>query len=534
MVEFSGTVTSDFLKLIPADLDNKDKLIDFTSSDFNSIRAALINYAKAVYPLDYDNFSESDLGMFLIELMASVGHIQSIKSDFLANENFLRTARNRKSIQNLLGLIGVRLKGPISAAANATITVDGIPSTSYSSIEVAAQDRVVTITSPEDSNPITYTLYRVNSDGTVDLTSTTNSITATGTVSDDQLVVSDLVLLEGALVVETGVFQSPESVKSITLSQFPYVERSAQVYVQGNISTAGVYSEEENVYFASGGSDKIFQIVTDDRFLATVVFGDSSYGMSPAVGDTYTVLYRVGGGSRGNIRQEFINSPIIVEVSNGVGVLDVDAGVLENSGPATGGADAESLQHAKKYAPLTFRRQDRLVTLPDYKSFVNSFISNYGSTGKANAVVRRAFSSANIIDIFVLEKASSTQLRRSTPEYKRQLLEAISEKKMLTDEPVIVDGLIRTLDLQITVTLDSKYRKFESEIKSKVNQKILTYFDTDNSDFGEAFTPQDLVKDILSLTEIRYAVVDNVESTIKVEFNEIIQLNNLTIKLNYI
>lgn len=531
---FSGTVTSDFLKLIPSDLDNKEKLIDHSASDFSTIREALIKYAKAVYPLDYTNFSESDFGMMLIELMAAVGHIQSIKSDYLANENYLRTARSKESIKKLLELVGVRMKGPISAAANARVTIPlNGEIISASSVTITPQNRVVTITSPEDNGTLSYTLYKVNSNGNVELDSATTNLTFTFDASSSDLILDNVVLLEGALVVETGSFQSPDTIKSITLSQFPYVERSAQIFIDGSEETNGIYTEEENIFFASGATDKIFEIQTDENFAATVVFGDSTVGLSPAVGDEYTVTYRVGGGTRGNINESFINAPITATVTNGSDTVTLDS-TLENTTKATGGADAESISHAKRYAPLTFRRQDRLVTLVDFKSFANSFISSYGSTGKANAIVRRAYSSANIIDLFILEKASNTQLRRATSEYKRQLLEAISEKKMLTDEPVVLDGIIRTLDIITTIRLEKKYKKFESEIKGKVTNRILEYFNVDNSDFGEPFVPQDLVKYVLDIPELRYAEVDNVTSTITVDFNEIIQLNNLTVNVSYI
>jgi len=55
-----------------------------------------------------------------------------------------------------------------------------------------------------------------------------------------------------------------------------------------------------------------------------------------------------------------------------------------------GGANAETVEKAKKYAPLAFRRQDRLVTLEDYASFANGFISTWGTIGKAIAVTRKA------------------------------------------------------------------------------------------------------------------------------------------------
>jgi hypothetical protein len=60
---FTGAVTSDFMKKVIIPDDRKDTLIDYASSDFLSLRNSIIEYIKAVYPLDYQNFSETDLGV---------------------------------------------------------------------------------------------------------------------------------------------------------------------------------------------------------------------------------------------------------------------------------------------------------------------------------------------------------------------------------------------------------------------------------------------------------------------------------------
>ena len=173
--------------------------------------------------------------------------------------------------------------------------------------------------------------------------------------------------------------------------------------------------------------------------------------------------------------------------------------------------------------------------MPDYKGFANTFTSNYGSTGKATATVRRAYSSANIIDLFILERASDRQLRRATSEYKRQILTAIESKKMLTDEVVIVDGLIRTLDLIVTLTVDKRFKRNEPALIQSARNSIESYMNIDNTDFSEPFIPQDGIRVLLeNETNIRYATVDNVESTIAVGFNEIIQLNNLSLRIDYL
>jgi hypothetical protein len=535
MVAFSGTVESDFLKLIPSKLDNKQKLIDYSASDFETIKATLLKYVKATFPLDYNNFESSDFGVLLIEMMAAVGHIQSNKSDYLANENFIGTARSRDSVKRLLEVIGIRMKGPISAAANASITYSTDNVTSPTSVTIPAASRVITITSPEDGGTLTYTLYKVNSNGTVDLTVASEDLQFNVSATGGTVQITDVVLLEGALVSELGVFTSPEAVKSINLSRFPYVEKSAQVYLTGDPTTEGIYKEEENIYFASGQADKVFQITTDENFKASVLFGDDSLGKSPAMGDTYIVTYRVGGGTRGNIAESLINAQTIVSSTDGTLTDVIPTARVENTSLATGGRDAESVDQAKRYAPLYFRTQDRLVTLQDFKAFANSFASNYGSTGKATATVRRAFSSANIIDLFVLERASNSQLRRATQEYKRQLLAATESKKMLTDEVVVVDGLVRTLDVVVTITLDEKFRRSEAQLIQSARRSILNYMNIDNTDFSEPFVPQDLIRILLmDETNIRYAEVTNVEKPIKVGFNEIIQLNNLAIRVDYV
>tara|TARA_R110002095_G_scaffold21345_1_gene23306 strand:- start:1482 stop:3083 length:1602 start_codon:yes stop_codon:yes gene_type:complete len=531
---FEGTVKSDFLKLIPSNLENKVKLIDFAASDFESFRKSLISYTKANFPLDYNNFSESDFGMLLIEMMAAVGHIQSHKSDYLANESFLRTAKERSSVKKLLELIGVRMKGPISAVANSELVFTA-PVDNTSSLTIPQTARTLTVNSPEDGGTLTYTLYKVNSNGTVDLDGNSNNLEFLfpAQAANTQVTVTSSVLMEGALVIESGVFQNLDAIKNVSLSQLPYVEKSAQVFVTGNPSTEGVYKEEDNVYFASGATDKVFQISTDGAFRASVLFGDNTVGMSPAVGDTYTISYRVGGGSRGNLAESYINTTL-TGTAKGTTPLDVTPNI-QNTSLATGGADAESIEKAKRYAPLTFRSQDRLVTLPDFKTFANTFTSNYGSTGKATAIVRSAYSSANMVDLYILERASNTQLRAPTPEYSKQLLEAIEDKKMLTDNVVINQGLIRTLDLQLTVTLDRKFEFNETSITSRIKALVLSYFSVDNTDFGEAFHPQDLIRTILQEeSQVRFMTVDNMDAPVSISFNEIIQLNNFTVRTEYV
>jgi hypothetical protein len=523
---FKGTVQSDFLKLITIPEAKKEELIDYSALDFRQLRDKLVEYIKAVYPLDYNNFVETDLGLMLIELVAYMGAVMSLKADMLANENFLRTAKNRNNVRKLLELIGVGMKGPIGAAGNASLTLNSPANTQVVTIPQAS--RVVTVTSPEDGAPVNYTVYKVLSTGEIATVSQSGDLELDVSESDSSTssVWSNLAYLEGALVSETGTFNSTDTIKRIPLTQSPVIQNSVEVFITNDGTTSGAWKLVENLYFASGSNDKTYQVVYNDNLTATVIFGDGILGSIPGNNASYSVTYRVGGGTRGNINSEVINT--IITTNEGT------QGTLQNTSLLTGGRDAESIASAKKYAPYTFKRQDRLVTLEDYTSFANTYVGQTGSTGKARAVTRDAYSSANNVDIYILQVASNTQLQQATVAYKKELLNAINEKKTFCTEVTLVDGLIRTLDLVVTLRVQKELSPKEEEIKGKARNALLEFFNVDNFDFGETLVLSDIVRVLFNIPEIKFATVDNLTSDIYMEMNEIVQLNNFTIQVTYV
>jgi hypothetical protein len=523
-MNFSGTIASDFMRLAHIPEAKRPTLINFAATDFLSIRESLIDYAKTVYPREYQYFVESDLGMMFIELVAYMGSVMSMKADMLANENFFSTATQRGSVKKLLELIGIRMRGPLSAAADAQLNFNK-GSALTSTVTITPAQRTIQATSPEDGGQLTYTLYKVvngladtaNTNGEIKLYPSTE---AEGANTD---VFKNLVIQEGSLVTDSGEFAATEGVKTIKLTQGPVVEGSVEVFVNAPTAAAnGAFVEVDNVYFASGSSDRIFEMIYDENYVGTIVFGDGTVGISPDSTASYFVTYRVGGGTRGNIAKNALSTSV---------TTDQGTATLTNTSVGTGGANAETIEHAKRYAPLNFRRQDRLVTLEDYAVFANSFISTFGTIGKATAATRQAYSSANVIDIYVLEKASDFQLQRATTNFKTQLLTKMNKKKMATDDVVIVDGLIRTLDLIVTINIDKEEEDNQAAIISKVRDSILTFMKVDNREFGETLVLADLNRSIFEVPEVRYSTVDNVAENVLVDFNEIIQLNNITINV---
>ena len=79
--------------------------IDYATKDFEGFKIELLNLLARRIP-EYSDFSESDAGVVLVELLAHGLDILSYYNDLVANECFLTTARNRANIIKLTNYLG--------------------------------------------------------------------------------------------------------------------------------------------------------------------------------------------------------------------------------------------------------------------------------------------------------------------------------------------------------------------------------------------------------------------------------------------
>ena len=78
---------------------------DFTSYDFETLRASMIKYLKTYYPETFNDFLESSEYLALIDMLAFLGQSLSFRTDLNARENFLDTAQRRDSILKLARML---------------------------------------------------------------------------------------------------------------------------------------------------------------------------------------------------------------------------------------------------------------------------------------------------------------------------------------------------------------------------------------------------------------------------------------------
>jgi hypothetical protein len=87
-----------------ADEEKETPIIDYMAKDYNSFRKVLIDYIYQKIP-NWNENSEADLGIALIDLMSYVGDHLSYYQDAVSNEMYLETARKRISVRRHAKLI---------------------------------------------------------------------------------------------------------------------------------------------------------------------------------------------------------------------------------------------------------------------------------------------------------------------------------------------------------------------------------------------------------------------------------------------
>ena len=98
--------------------------INYTSKDFSTIKADLIEYTKSYFPNTYKDFNETSPGMMLIELASYVGDVLSYYVDYNFKENVLATATEKRNVVRLAEFLGYKTPNKTPSVVKLKVTVD--------------------------------------------------------------------------------------------------------------------------------------------------------------------------------------------------------------------------------------------------------------------------------------------------------------------------------------------------------------------------------------------------------------------------
>jgi hypothetical protein len=456
--------------------------LDFSGLDYTTARRAIIEYINTYYPEQFNDFVASNGIMMLVEIVASVVAKLSLRGDILANEATLPTAQTEQAVINHLALINQRIRRQTPAVVDVEVSVDLPISTD---VEITAGSTFTTTGGP-DGKKITYEVFRSPGDWSskIIIPAGKRGVIAWG--------------VEGQFTSPVIVTSSGGPNQTFEISEQNILEDPIFVTVTvGNSSEDWTVITEPIERF--GPNDKVVEVNFFDNN-AVFRFGDDLTGQAPPSGAEISFRFRVGGGIRGRIGANQIDSQL--QISPNPPANAAVSVRFRNVSPSSGGTDRETLTQAKKRAPKDFATQRSIVTASDYAQTASAFAHPvFGAISKAVATIRTSLNS-NLVEIYALAEGPDGIPTAPNAGLKAGLETYFNNLNVLTDHVSVLDGNIRPVDIEMTVVVSRNVDA--SVVKDRVEAAIDDFFDISRWDMGQGLFTSNLIEVVEAIDGVSY------------------------------
>ena len=441
---------------------NGRTVIDYMARDAGSFLQSMRALIPEKLPEWTDYESEADFGNVLLELFAHMGDILSYYQDRVANESFLGTAQERRSVIQHLRLIGYTLS--TATPASTTLTLSVPPEVTDVTIR---RGHAFASTGQRDKPSVRFEYTR-------EQLLTINFATIPVDPATNRKFFVGIPVEEGRLIKEEILGTSPGTpnqryklthAKMIlrSLGQGQKVNRDIILTTELGQTKDEWVLRESLAFSREGQKDFTIEVDEDDR--ATVMFGDGVLGAIPATGSIIKVSYRVGGGPQGNVLPETIQT--IIDASD----LVLLGAEVTNPSPATGGAERESIEHAVSHAPQVFRSLKRAVTAQDYEALALDF--------KGVGKVLAEGTSWNVVTLFVAPAGGG----HVSDVLEANLLAYFEDKRPISTIIEIED--VDYVPIYVTAEVGVKSYYNRDDVKEQVQQAVSKLLAFENVDFQQ-------------------------------------------------
>ena len=328
-------------------------IVNFTTLDYDQIRASLQDYLRANSNFtDYD-FEGSNLSVIL-DVLAYNTYTNAFIGNMLSNEVFLDSATLRENVVSAAREIGYLPRSATAARANISFFVD-TSSYSYRPVSLTLKKGLVCSSSAFGNESYTFS---ISSDITVP-------------VVDDIAYFESVEIIEGSFVVDNftvaGINPAPPQRfildnPNIDTSTITVVVRDSRISSRSNKFTFA-----DNLFNVTSASKIFFvQEVEDQRY--ELIFGDGIFGVSLQDQNFIEASYVVTNQKEANGITSFSFIGRIVDNNNN----SVTSGIslLTTNISSGGGKEIESISSIKALAPKNYSAQGRCVTPEDYEAVI--------------------------------------------------------------------------------------------------------------------------------------------------------------------
>jgi predicted phage baseplate assembly protein len=237
-----------------------------------------------------------------------------------------------------------------------------------------------------------------------------------------------------------------------------------------------------------------YQTTTHDDGKTTIIFGDGTRGARVPTGvENVTAVYRSGIGNAGNVEAKQIS----LLASRPLGVKEVI-----NPQRASGGADPESRDQARRNAPLATLALDRLVSVDDFASFTRRF------AGIDKAAAARLSDGRREIVHVTIAGVDDAPIDRGSDLY-CNLLRALGVlgDPSLPLQVALREAVFLVISARVKVHPDYLWEKVEPTIRAA----LLDVFGFDSRALGQDVLLSELISVIQQRDGVEYVDVDLLE-----------------------
>ena len=363
--------------------------IDYTALDFDSIISNIsgIIQEHPDYFQDVDDFLSSNAARMTIDLVAYVVDILTERLDWMANELTLPTATQKESVMNLLKLINYTLSLPTTAS----VTVSAVISEWIAPFVFPARYSIPGRSLDGDTLYFEL-LLKDDNDKYIYEDIGSQYEFDTGSEALPELQKDTLVFYEGKSWSEFFTMDGIDN-ESRTLNRTDVEEDSIRVWKITRDVDDNIISKVELVQVdsfispeAQATSNPPYKVLSTEDDGATIVFSESSITEIFSPNEEILVWYRVTTGQPGNITRGAINYSTTLILSG----KNIRA-TFTNNTAGSGGAPSETMEHARRIAPLALTTAEKTVTPQDFivltqelSSILNSIA--YGKSNEPTAI----------------------------------------------------------------------------------------------------------------------------------------------------
>jgi hypothetical protein len=244
-----------------------------------------------------------------------------------------------------------------------------------------------------------------------------------------------------------------------------------------------------------------FVVETEDDGRAYVRFGDNVLGKRPEVGSAFTVSYRIGNGTLGNVGAEAIHH-ICLRPGLPQGIFKGVSQPIRNPLPAVNGIDPESIEQVRQNAPQAFREPRRAVTDQDYETLV----ANY--PGVRKAVVTRRWNGSWYTHCITVDRDDGKSIEEDN--FQNDLKVYLVPFRMSGHDLTIEDPRFVPLDIALSVEVSRD--QFRSAVKAALLQAFSNvdlpsggqgFFHPDNYTFGQPVYLSKVVQQAMAVEGVK-------------------------------